>query len=232
MMKRLSTFVVTLLAISAFLSGLVYLIYGEIKSEIIFLIITAVTVFWYTYETYKLRWQSGMNQNLTFMSELIRYYDAMREKNSLKEIYIGDPKTFMSEKNLPVCTEVANFLDGVGQIIYHLSEEQRTIALERWAEVYIRSWIRLKDFVEQKRELSIKRDYPYFEWLACRSLEFHDESFYDMDINFYKYNPLREKHVAFEINLINNNRHKFRKPRDVEVEFIRSEKKYKIGRKG
>jgi hypothetical protein len=98
------------------------------------------------------------------------------------------------------------------------------IALERWAEIYIRLWIRLRDFVHSKRELSIKRDYPYFEWLACRGLEFHDERFPDMDMNFYKFNLLKEKREVIEMNLIANNRCKFRSSRAVVVDLIRSKK--------
>jgi len=208
-----------ILGVSALLSGLFYLIFCEIKTEAIFLIITAVTIFWYTYETYNMRKQSAKNQNLMFMSELIKAYDSIREANGLKDIYLGDPRKFMDKDIFPNCTKVSNFLDGIGQIVYHLSDEERVIALERWAEVYIRLWIRLKDFVIEKRKLSIKRDYPYFEWLASKSLEFHDERFPDLDINFYNHDGT--KYYVSEPELIKNNRSKFRNSTAVEAEFIK-----------
>ena len=198
--------------------------WGKVSTTDIILIVTGIAVFRYTSETNKIRKQSALNQNLIFMSELIKSYNSMRDK--FPGIYLGDPTLFMT-RDFNKCAEMSNFLDGVGQIIFHLSETQQdialqNIALERWAEIYIRFWIRLRDFVHEKRDLSIKRDYPYFEWLACRSLEFHDERFRDMDINFYKYNLLREKYVVSEINVIDNNRHRFRKSRQVVVDLIRS----------
>jgi hypothetical protein len=190
--------------------------YGISAGDIV-LVVTAGAVFLYTYETYNIRKQSAKNQNLIFMSELIKAYDSMR--NHLEDIYTGDPKTFMKKNNFSKCTNVSNFLDGIGQIVYHLSKEERVIALERWEAVYIRLWIRLKDFVIEKRQLSIKRDYPYFEWLASKSLEFHDERFPDLDINFYNHDG--NKYYVSEPDLIKDNRSKFRKSSDVEAELIR-----------
>lgn len=71
MKKRLIIFVLAVLAISAFLSGLVYLKYCEIKPEIAFLIITAVTVFWYTFETHEMRREIVSQNQIQIMPILI-----------------------------------------------------------------------------------------------------------------------------------------------------------------
>jgi len=195
--------------------------WGKVSSNDIVLIATAGAILFYAFDTNRIRKQSALNQNLQFMSELIKSYDSMRQE--FLDIYLGDPRLFMT-RDFAKCAKMSNFVDGVGQIIFHLSETEQNIALERWAEIYIRLWIRLKDFVYGKRWLSITRDYCYFEWLACRSLEFHDERFRDMDIHFYKYKLLKEKYETTDINLIDNNRDKFRNSRKVVAELIRPKK--------
>lgn len=63
MKKNLFISLGVILGISIVLSSLLYLIFGEIKMETIILIVTAVTVFWYAFETQEMR-KEMVNQTM------------------------------------------------------------------------------------------------------------------------------------------------------------------------
>jgi len=79
-------------------------------------------------------------------------------------------------------------------------------------------WIRLKDFVKDKRKYSIGRDYAFFEWLASKSIEFHDEKFKTFENHFYKYETTGFDYL--ERDLIKTYRWEFSSAKDIEAAFI------------
>jgi hypothetical protein len=127
---------------------------------------------------------SRMNQNFKFFMDLTLKFDEIGKARS--NVLVG-------KDNFEDRTKLCFYLDTIGHLTYRLikqDERQMEMALEHWAENYIRYWIRLEEFVNEKRKNSIGRDYCYFEWLAYRSFEFHKCRFPSLNIKFYKVNEI------------------------------------------
>lgn len=146
--------------------------------QTIILGITAIVIYQYTHQMTTQTNLLRTSQNLKTLSDLIAYFDKYRDVRQ---------KVFKKEKLLlSEATKLCNSLDSVGHITYRLPREERKVAIEQWAETYIRCWIRLKLFVEDKRACSIGRDYAFFEWLASESLRFQKENF-PGPMHFYEF---------------------------------------------
>lgn len=184
MIKRLPKPLIIIFCVTALFSGLIYLVCCEIRPETIFLIATAVTVFWYTLETNILRnlteetlkqvacqtQLSRRAQNLTTLSKLISDYNTLR--NTREKILKGD------RIKLSKFTSLCSSLDQIGMFIYHLPSTEQILLIDQWIETFVKCWTKLKISVDKKRKYNIGRDYAYFEWLANKSFEHYKEVFY------------------------------------------------------
>lgn len=166
-------------------------VFGVINTQIFMLVFqtiilgaTAIIIYQYTHEMTIQNELSRMNQNFKFFMDLTLKFDEIGKARS--NVLVG-------KDNFEDRTKLCFYLDTIGHLTYRLikqDERQMEMALEHWAENYIRYWIRLEEFVNEKRKNSIGRDYCYFEWLAYRSFEFHKYRFPSLNIKFYKVNEI------------------------------------------
>ncbi len=134
--------------------------------------------------------QLRKNQNYNTISNLIELYNRFRK---VRINIFRNEQVDESDKS-----RLCNFLDEVGYVTYQLPTKDRNIAIGLWAETYIRCWIKLRDFVSDKRPQSIIRDYAYFEWLASKGYEFHRDNFRNNPIKFFEYNKYRDTFESLE----------------------------------
>lgn len=153
----------------------------NIQSSDILLIATALIIYFYTVATFGQLKQLRLSHNLQTLTNLMPYYNQLRDIRAKVFRKRGESVEFKD------CTELSNLLDELGHITYSLPNETQKIAIEQWMETYIRCWIRLKDFVQRKRDYSIGRDYIFFEWLASKSLEILKSMYPYCHIKFYDY---------------------------------------------
>lgn len=123
--------------------------------------------------------QLRKSQNLKTLVDLINIYNG-NEFNDIRARLFRNEEICFSE-GFRLC----NLLDEIGHITYELPKKDQKIAIEQWAETFIRCWIRLSELVKAKRPRSIGRDYAYFEWLASKSNVFHENNFQNNNIKFY-----------------------------------------------
>jgi hypothetical protein len=151
--------------------------------------ITALTILGGTYFAWRQLKQSRTGQSLKTLSDLNQIYSEPGITEIRARIF-QKKQVYFSE-----FTKFSNFLDGVGHMVFHLPDDDQKIALEQWAETFVRCWIRMGELVYQKRPISIGRDYVYFEWLASKSRELMKETIggNGIKISFYEFTNLGYK---------------------------------------
>lgn len=193
-----------------------------IKSQIFILAIqtiilgvTAIIIYQYTSEMKRQNELSRMNQNFKFLMDLAIKFDEIGEARS--NVLVG-------KDNFEDRTKLCFYLDTIGHLIYQLikqDKKQMDVALGHFAENYIRYWIRLEEFVNEKRKHSVGRDYCHFEWLAYRSFKFHKDRFPSLKIKFYKVTETGYfQTIKGEDDLISEYDKKFGSADQVERNFI------------
>jgi heme/copper-type cytochrome/quinol oxidase subunit 2 len=140
--------------------------------------LTGIIILFYTIITWQTLSQLRRSQSLNTLSDLTHYYNQISRARI--NIFTKQDINVIEEVAESDLTKFSNFLDGFGHITYRLPFEDQNIVIERWAETFIRSWIRLSKFIEMKRPDSIIRDYPFFQWLASKSFEFHRKNYQDL----------------------------------------------------
>jgi hypothetical protein len=189
---------------------------------------TALVILAYTVVTWLTFRQIRTSQNLNTLASLTTYYDRMRAVRS---------KIFKNrEVTESDATALSNFLDGFGHITIRLHHDDQDIVIERWAETFVRCWIRLSRFVYDKRPHSIGRDYCFFEWLASKGFDFHTKYFSGQNILFFEfgdqgfsdkeiweyYKEKRERGFKLKEG---KEKVAFLKPKEVEKKFIEKRKR-------
>jgi len=193
--------------------------------------LTGVIVYIYTLFTARTFYQLRRSQNLSTLSNLTQYYNEI--SRARVNIFKKGPVKGLKDIEESDLTELSNFLDGFGHIAYHLPPEDQDIVIERWAETFIRSWIRLQTFIYQKREKSIGRDYPFFEWLASKSFEYHRDNFEGRSIKFYRYRNgefkffeiWEQREDGFYPKAVSESPVLFKKSDEVEEEHIKKKRR-------
>jgi hypothetical protein len=191
--------------------------------------LTGVIVYIYTLFTARTFYQLRRSQNLSTLSNLTQYYNEIsRARGNIFKPLKGVLDTEISD-----LTELSNFLDGLGHIVYRIPPEDQNMVIERWAETFIRSWIRLQRFIYQKREKSIGRDYPFFEWLASKSFEYYHYNFEGRSIKFYRYREgefnfseiWEQREDGFYPKAVSESPVLFKKSDEVEEEHIKKKRR-------
>lgn len=132
--------------------------------------------------------QINANQVSTFLeiSKILSTDDARKDR---EYIYCDMPdiseKRLLPKEDWAKANRVWTSFDHVGLLIERglINEE---IVMEEWCETIIKCWDKLKDYINQQREMRGGRYQKYFELLTTRAREYHKKHYPNEQIKYFK----------------------------------------------